>query len=118
MISCKDVPNCFSTRRATKRLIISSHGAIAYKYPKFSQINVKLCFVAQGNRSTKGKVSSVIYMTDRDFIREDVGTIQIDRHVLTFYENDTEQEIAECLDSGYDVITIKDHMKVTLGGIL
>lgn len=100
------------------KVVISSHGATAYNYKPIPKIECDFHFAAKGNRSTHGKVSSICSMGGRDFLSEPSGTSQVDEHILTWYENDTTQQIAYCLTHGFDVVTIKPSWKVTLGGVL
>lgn len=100
------------------KAVISSHGEIAYNKQKIGPLQVNLHFTAHGNRSTHGKVSSIIYMGSSDFFSEPQKTSNIDQHNLVWYEKDTPQEIEECLEHGFDVVTITPHREVTLGKIL
>lgn len=100
------------------KVVISSHGATGYNFKPIPKIPFNLHFAATGNRSTKGKVSSICFMVKRDFQTEPSGTTQVDEHILTWFDKDKTQEIEYCLSHGFDVVTIKPNWKVTLGGVL
>jgi|GEM_PF-5157792 len=103
---------------ANKKVVISSHGAINYRWAAIPKTSVDLYFAAKGNRSTHGKVSSIRFMNTNDFIYEPAGTSGIDEHYLTWYDQDTESEIEECLANGFDVVTIKPNFTSRLSTVL
>lgn len=104
----------------TSKVIISSHGGILYgskSLPKSIPFN--LHFMVHGNRSTKGKVSSVALMSSSEFLSEPKGTSNVPDHVLSYYQSDTQTQIRECVnDQGFDVATIIPGRSVTLKSVL
>ena len=104
----------------TSKVIISSHGGIDYgsKSPP-SSIQFNLHFMVHGNRSTKGKVSSVASMSSSEFLIEPKGTSNVPDHVLSYYQSDTQLQIRECVDDqGFDVVTIVPGHTETLKSVL
>ncbi len=102
------------------KVIISSHGGILYgSKPLPSSVPFNLHFMVHGNRSTKGFVSSVAYMTPKEFETEKKGTSNIADHVLTYFPEDTQEQIRTCVEEqGYDVVTIVQGQQATLKSVL
>lgn len=102
------------------KVIISSHGGIIYgkkSLPKSIPFN--LHFMVHGNRTTKGKVSSVVTMSSSEFLTEPKGTSNVPDHILSHYPPDTASQIRECVEEqGYDVITIRPGRSTTLKSVL
>lgn len=102
------------------KVIISSHGGILYESKNLpNSLPFNLHFMVHGNRSTKGKVTSVATMTISEFMTEPKGTSGVADHVLTYYQSDTQTQIKEAVEEqGYDVVTIKPGNTVALKDVL
>lgn len=101
-------------------VIISSHGGIMYGKKSLPRsIPFNLHFMVHGNRTTKGKVSSVVVMSSSELLTEPKGTSNVPDHILSHYPPDTASQIRECVEEqGYDVVTIRPGCSTTLKAVL
>ena len=104
--------------RQTDQVIISSHGGINYEADGLPKLPFNLHFMTHGNRTTKGKVSSVAFMSSSELTTEPKGTSNVQDHILTYYQADTWTQINEANRQGFDVVTIRSGNKVSLKSVL